>query len=83
VDLGRELGQPVSLRGFSRGGYTSEVPRKAPEASGAPADPELLLLLRRNIEVQERLLKWKPRVYTELIKKDLETLENINRNRNL
>lgn len=31
----------------------------------------------------ERLLEWKPKVYTEMIKKDLDTLSNIERNRKL
>ena len=35
------------------------------------------------VEAINRLLSWKPKVYTEMIKKDLDTLNHIDKNRNL
>lgn len=46
-------------------------------------DPELKELLRLNTEAIERFMKWQPKVATELIKRDLDTLDNIQRNRGL
>lgn len=39
--------------------------------------------VREMIDVLKDLRKWKPKVYTELIKKDLETLDEIEQNRGL
>jgi TP901 family phage tail tape measure protein len=83
LNLGRALGESLLVPRFREGGFTSQVPRETAVASWQSADPELLLLLRRNIEVQERLLAWKPRVATELIKRDLDTLELIQKSRGL
>jgi TP901 family phage tail tape measure protein len=83
LNLGRALGESLLVPRFREGGYTSQVPGVATLSSDSSADPELLLLLRRNIEVQERLLAWKPRVATELIKRDLDTLELIQKSRGL
>ena len=83
LNLGRALGESLQVPRFREGGFTSTVPAVATLSSDSSADPELLLLLRRNIEVQERLLAWKPRVATELIKRDLDTLELIQKSRGL
>ena len=83
LNLGRALGESLLVPRFREGGFTSQVPVVATLSSGSSADPELLLLLRRNLEVQERLLAWKPRVATELIKRDLDTLELIQKSRGL
>lgn len=62
-------------RQFARGNY--------PVSSAGLVDNELKELIKLNIEVNNRMMQWKPKVYTELIKKDLETLERIDRNRSL
>ena len=66
---------------FATGGYSATPNVSSNDVS--LADAELKELIRKNIEVNERMLQWKPKVYTELIKKDLETLERIDRNRSL
>jgi hypothetical protein len=66
---------------FADGNYPEDISRKGEE--NQMYDPEIKELLRRNIEMQEKLMAWKPKVYTDLIKRDLETLENIERNRGL
>lgn len=48
--------------------------------AGIVNDGEIVKLLQKNNETLNKLLAWRPTVYTELIKKDLETLESINRN---
>lgn len=79
----------VGRRGYAEGGYvsnatTQNVPTiQAAQSSQSSTDEELKELLRRNNEVMEKLLNWKPKVYTEMIKKDLDTLDSINRNRNM
>jgi hypothetical protein len=62
-------------RQFARGNY--------PVATAGLVDNELKELIKLNIEVNNRMMQWKPKVYTELIKKDLETLDRINKNRSL
>ncbi|HPS55455.1 MAG TPA: phage tail tape measure protein [Sedimentisphaerales bacterium] len=64
-------------RQFAKGNYQSGT------GGVGLADAELKELIRKNIEVNERMMKWKPKVYTEMIRKDLETLERIDRNRSL
>lgn len=61
---------------FAKGNYL-------PATNFEGGDPEMKELLRQNIELQKKLLSWKPKVYTELIKRDLDTLESIERNRGL
>jgi TP901 family phage tail tape measure protein len=70
-----------SSGGYATGGF---VTGSQPAVVQSPAvDSEMKELLRKNIEATERLMKWKPKVYAEVIKKDLDTLDNINKNRNL
>lgn len=63
---------------FATGGYVSN-------ASGIANAPnqETIASNQMLVEAINRLLSWKPKVYTELIKKDLDTLDHINKNRNL
>jgi TP901 family phage tail tape measure protein len=65
---------------FADGNYHNAVPDGGEKQA---YDPEIKELLRRNIEMQEKLMTWKPKVYTELIKRDLDTLDKIERNRGL
>jgi TP901 family phage tail tape measure protein len=81
--------QAIPKRGFFEGGYTSRAPvfNSKNVTSGftpPPAtDPELKQLIRENTQATREFMKWKPTVYTELIKKDLETLDDIERRRRL
>jgi TP901 family phage tail tape measure protein len=72
------LGDGGRMPRFREGGFTTPAPAAVEKASVSPGtDPELKELLRRNLEVQQKLLAWKPRVATELIKRDLDTLDQI------
>ena len=44
-------------------------------------DPEFKELLRQNMEINKKLLAWKPKVYSEKIKKDIDELNEIEQNR--
>jgi hypothetical protein len=43
----------------------------------------LIVMVGGGIESNEKLMGWKPKVYTEMIKKDLDTLNHIDKNRTL
>lgn len=89
IDMGSIM-SAFTNRGYAAGGYVTGNQTGGeftPNVQGAvpvqQSDPLLLELLRQNITLQQKLLAWRPTVYTELIKKDLDTLESINKNRNL
>lgn len=60
---------------FASGGFATNTTASVPSISAEDAQG-----LTRAIE---KLMVWKPKVYTELIKKDLETLDRIDKNRSL
>ena len=47
------------------------------------SDPELKTIMAENTKAIRELMRWKPKVTTELIKKDIEMLDNIEKNRGL
>ena len=81
--------QPIlpdrDARYFQRGGYAGSVSQAGSYSLGSlqSADPELKTLLRQNALAIERLMGWKPKVYSELIKKDLDTLSEISDKRGM
>lgn len=66
---------------FATGGYVKSDNKDL--VMQTEADPELKDLMKKTSEAIEKLMTWRPTVYTEIIKKDLDTLENINRNRSM
>ena len=50
---------------------------------GVAMDIEQNKVLKELANAVNQLLKWKPKVYTEMIKKDLDNLSDIERNRGL
>jgi TP901 family phage tail tape measure protein len=79
-------------RGYQSGGLVSSNSIMGQGLSGSILSVSGVdnLSIQRQNEVLEKisisidqLLKWKPKVYTELIKKDLDTLESIDKNRGL
>ena len=70
---------------FATGGYVSGS--SVPSVPGVPPVPGQTSTTDATnlalVEAINRLLAWKPKVYTEMIKKDLDTLNNIDKNRNL
>lgn len=66
---------------YASGGYVKSDNKDI--VMQAQADPELKDLMKKTSEAIEKLMTWRPTVYTEIIKKDLDTLENINRNRSM
>lgn len=67
--------------GYATGGFVQPSPGIQP--SNPETDQELRDLLKKNNEAINRFMLWRPTVYTELIKKDLDTLDKINRNRSM
>lgn len=59
----------------------AQVPSTNPQLE--TAINQLIVMVSGGIASNEKLMEWKPKVYTELIKKDLDTLDHINKNRNL
>jgi hypothetical protein len=47
------------------------------------SDPELKTIMAENTKAIRELMRWKPKVTTELIKKDIDTLNHIEQNRGL
>lgn len=82
----------MTIPGFRDGGFAGA--RNATE-SPSPAtivttDPELKELIRQNIaaseanrQAAEKLMRWQPKVSSELIRRDIQTLEDIERNSGL
>jgi hypothetical protein len=88
MDLG-PIVQAIQPRQFVSGGYTSPSP-PAPgpnkNESGFIDSTTGQLVANAVMELKDeirRFQKWKPKVYTEMIKKDLDTLESIERRRRL
>lgn len=81
IELARINGNMAQMSmpgaGYAAGGYTGT------SQSAQTTDPELKEIILKNTEVLTKLLTWKPKVATELIKRDLEILDNINNNRGL
>ena len=73
----------IAPRQMYTGGYSSQP--SSPAASGGTQSPspesEFKELIRQNIEINKKLLAWKPKVYSEKIKKDIEELNEIEQNR--
>lgn len=68
-------GTDGGARQFAKGNY--------PVTTTGLVDNELKDLIMKNIAVNEKLLKWRPTVYSEMIKKDLETLGKIEKSRGM
>lgn len=62
---------------------TNNLPFSGGVPEGGGGDPELKELFRMNLAIYQELLQWKPTVYTETIKKQLNTLDDIEQNRGL
>jgi hypothetical protein len=76
-------------RGYTAGGYV-QAPADAaikPIGGNNPINEELLgrvtYALQQNTEIMDKLRSWKPKIYTELIKKDLDTLQSIDNKRKI
>lgn len=87
LDL-RQIVQAIPAKGFSSGGFTSDINTSRLSSFGAGVsggimDQEQNKILKDLAAEIKELRKWKPTVYTELIKKDLETLNNIQQKRGL
>ena len=83
LDL-RPIAQAIPRRGFSSGGPTSQLPQLPVTTTiNQAADPELKELIRESTRVMRELERKKLVVYTELIKKDLDTLDEIDKRRGL
>jgi TP901 family phage tail tape measure protein len=85
LDL-RPIVQMMPMKGFAQGGFSSSpayfqlpLPTPPPPGGGSLSDSTLAALARELAEFR----KWKPKVYTELIKKDLETLDDIDKKRGM
>jgi hypothetical protein len=84
----RDRAQPPSLRDrdgvkqYAGGSWPGFGSGSAPLTDRAqpPDISEVLMDLTKEIK---EFRKWKPKVYTELIKKDLDTLDGIERNRGM
>lgn len=78
----------TSRRSFAVGGYTSPGTQlqTAPiilQGQQNMEDTELKELIRAGTEATKRLMKWQPKVATEMIKKDLQILDDIDKNSKL
>lgn len=71
--------------GYQAGGFTNTSSKSADRSffDGNEFDSEYRLLLRENLKLLQKLEKWQPKVATEMIKKDLNTLDNIEKNRGM
>ena len=79
---------PEAVSLFSGGGFTSDINTSklnsfGARVSGAIMDQEQNKILKALAAEIKELRKWKPTVYTELIKKDLDTLATINKKREM
>lgn len=76
-----------NLKGYSGGGYTESDIFTSNENKNSSIDSETGKLVADAVmELKDeirRFQKWKPKVYTEMIKKDLDILESIERRRRL
>lgn len=75
------------IAGYASGGYVqpaqSSQSIQSTQTVQALIDPEMKELLRQTMNTMDELRKKKLVVYTELIKKDLQTLDNIEKNSRL
>jgi hypothetical protein len=84
---------PAAIRTFAKGGYSSEstsISRNnlnnfdlANNNSLAPILAATAKALDENAKATRDLMTWKPKVYTEMIKKDLDSLRDIEKKRGL
>ena len=83
---------PLTVSGYARGGMvagaavgrdTGVTREEGPDSVDHRLLQRMAESLERNNQLLEKLQQWKPRVYTELIKKDLDTLEQIQRTRGM
>jgi hypothetical protein len=81
-----------SFAAYSSGGFTSNTPIVRGESTpqSTPQGEPLTDILQRvaialdeNTKQTRRLESWKPKVYSELIKKDIDMLNDIQKNRGL
>ena len=79
VALNVQASQPVKQ--FAVGGYSEQKTQVQNLTQPFSPDPEFKQLLRQNIEINKKLLAWKPKVYSEKIKKDIDELNEIEQNR--
>jgi hypothetical protein len=75
--------QAVPRRQFYSGGHTSQPSPIIEPANPAQPYTSSSIDIEKFDQAVEKLLKWKPKVYTELIKKDLDTLNDIESKRGL
>jgi hypothetical protein len=84
---------PAAIEAFAAGGYsrksTSRSADNLPDfnfsnnSSIAPLLAATAKALDENAKATREFMKWKPKVYTEMIKKDLDNLEKIQKTRGL
>jgi len=69
---------PAVSRGYASGGYVSGAAIPAPEAQADRSATDQALVNAIN-----KLMDWKPKVYSEVIKRDFDVLDEINKNRKM
>lgn len=68
---------------MSQNTSTSQIAGSGGTVIQATSDPELKTIMTENTKAIRDLMRWKPKIYTEQVQKNLDEWENIQKNRGL